>query len=72
MKEYKTVNLEFRNGFFTRHDPDIQTALNDNARDGWELRQILTPAKNFGETSKFILILERDTEHYRTAATSRL
>jgi len=72
MKEYKTVNLEFSNGFFTKGYPDIQTALNENASEGWELVQILEPAKNFGETSKFILVLERDTEHYRTAATSRL
>ena len=65
MKEYKTVNLEFGHGVFTKGDPDIQTALNENAREGWELRQVLEPAKNFGETSKFILVLERDTKHYQ-------
>ncbi|MBI3714066.1 MAG: DUF4177 domain-containing protein [Burkholderiales bacterium] len=64
MKEYKTVDLEFGHGIFTKRFPDIQSALNENAREGWELIQILEPSKNFGETSKFILVLERDAEHY--------
>ncbi len=64
MKEYKTVSLEFGHGFLTRVEPNLEAALNDNARDGWELKQILTPSRNFGETSKFILVLERDQDYY--------
>ena len=60
MKEYKTVNLEFKSGFLTKGDPDIQTALNEHANEGWRLIQILEPSNTMGETSKYILILERD------------
>jgi hypothetical protein len=64
MKEYKTVSLDFGQGFFTKKEPNINAALNENARDGWELKQILTPTKNFGETSKYILVFERDSDYY--------
>jgi hypothetical protein len=64
MKEYKTVSLEFGHGFFTRKEPNIAEALNENARDSWELKQILTPTKGFGETSKYVLVFERDADFY--------
>ncbi len=64
MKEYKTVSLEFGHGFFTRKEPNINAALNENARDSWELKQILTPTKAFGETSKYVLVFERDADYY--------
>jgi hypothetical protein len=58
--EYKVLPLEYTGGSWTgRRAPDIQKALNSVARDGWRLRQILTPAIGFGSTKNFILALER-------------
>lgn len=57
--EYKTVALSFEFGFFSKSNPDIQTALNKHAEDGWRLLQILEPSKHLGETSEFILVMER-------------
>ena len=57
--EYKTVTLTFAFGFFNKSNPDIEAALNLHAADGWRLLQVLEPAKQLGETSEFILVLER-------------
>ena len=60
--EYKTVTLSFEFGLFSKSNPDIEAALNLHAADGWRLLQILEPAKNLGETSEFIMVLERATQ----------
>ena len=57
--EYKTVALAFEFGFFSKSNPDIEAALNLHAAEGWRLLQILQPAKQLGETSEFIVVLER-------------
>ncbi|WP_409934822.1 DUF4177 domain-containing protein [Rheinheimera sp. MMS21-TC3] len=57
--EYKTLSLDYSHGLFRRKDPDLESALNREAEDGWRLRNILVPAQNFGETEKFLVVLER-------------
>lgn len=57
--EYTTVTLEFKVGFFDKMEPDFASTLNAQAEQGWRLVQVLEPAKGLGETSKFILVLER-------------
>jgi hypothetical protein len=59
--EYKTVALEFSFGLLEKTYPDLDTELNSHAADGWRLVQVLEPTKGLGETSKFILVLERES-----------
>ena len=58
---YKTVTLDYPSKFLGKTDPDFSSVLNQNASEGWRLVQVLEPTKGMGETSEFILILERDT-----------
>lgn len=59
-REYKTVRLELRVGFLERADPDLDATLNEHGAQGWRLVQILEPAKPLGETTRYVLILERE------------
>lgn len=58
--EYKTLSLKYGYGMFTREDPDIERILNEEAQHGWRLREVLLPAKGFGETEKLLIVLERE------------
>ena len=57
--EYKTILLPFKNRFFSQTPPDIATALNAQAREGWRLSQVCTPIGAGGSTVSLIAILER-------------
>ena len=59
--EYRTVSLDYKIGLLQKTDPDFDAALNQAAAEGWRLVQVLEPAKGMGETSKFILVLERNS-----------
>jgi hypothetical protein len=57
--EYKTIVLPFKTRFFTPAPPDIASALNREAADGWRLSQVCTPIGAGGFTVSMIAILER-------------
>ena len=59
--EYKTVELPFKFRFFKSGTPDVQSLLNAEGQNGWQLKQIVTPASGFGESDSMIVILERET-----------
>ena len=59
--EYKTIVLPFKTRFFGQSPPDISTALNREAADGWRLSQVCAPIGAGGSTVSVIAILERPT-----------
>ena len=58
--EYKTVELPFKFRFFKSGTPDVQSLLNAEGQNGWQLKQLVLPASGFGESDSMIVILERD------------
>ena len=60
--EYKTIVLPFKTGLFRQVPPDITSALNEQARDGWRLQQICTPIGAGGSTISLIAILVRASD----------
>lgn len=59
--EYKTVELPFKFRFFKSGTPDVQSLLNAEGKNGWQLKQLVLPASGFGESDSMIVILERET-----------
>ena len=59
--EYKTVELPFKFRFFKSGTPDVQSLLNAEGQNGWQLKQLVLPASGFGESDSMIVILERET-----------
>lgn len=57
--EYKTLEMPFKTGFTSQVPPDIETALNNESREGWRLCQVCTPIGAGGSTVSMIAILER-------------
>lgn len=60
--EYKTIALNYGHGILKRKDPDLDEALNNEAKEGWRVRQIVVPAKELGQSEKFLVLLERERE----------
>lgn len=60
--EYKTLVLQFKAGFFKKRLPDIETALNKEGKDGWQLKQIVLPSSTLGTSDSMVVVLERATE----------
>jgi hypothetical protein len=60
--EYKTVVLPFTGGVFKRGLPDIESALNKEGRDGWQLKETLLPSSSQGTSDYIVAILERRVE----------
>jgi len=60
--EYKTIELKFRSGFFRQGLPDIESALNREGKDGWQLKQIILPSSAMGTSDSVVAILERAVE----------
>jgi hypothetical protein len=57
--EYKTIVLPFKTRLFSQAPPDVATALNEAARDGWRMCQACTSIGAGGSTVSLIAILER-------------
>jgi transcriptional regulator with XRE-family HTH domain len=57
--EYKTLVLPFKFGLMSQTPPDVATALNKEAREGWRLSQVCTPVGASGTAASVIAILER-------------
>ena len=60
--EYKTIVLTFTGGVFRRGLPDIESALNKEGKDGWQLKQIMLPSSAMGTSDYVVAILERIVE----------
>ena len=58
--EYKTVELPFKMRFFKSGTPDVQSLLNAEGKEGWQLKQIVMPTVGFGESDSMVVILERE------------
>jgi hypothetical protein len=57
--EYKTLVLPMKLGFIKQGLPDLATALNAEARNGWRLCQVITPTNASGQTTDVVAVLER-------------
>jgi hypothetical protein len=59
---YKTITLAQKGlGWFaSRSIPELEETLNQEARLGWRLRELLMPSGAKGESDKVILIFERE------------
>jgi hypothetical protein len=60
--EYKTIVLPFRLGVFKQGLPDIQSALNTEAQQGWQFKQMILPSSDWGKSDSMVAILERTSE----------
>lgn len=60
--EYKTVVLPFTGGIFRRGLPDIESALNREGKEGWQLKEIILPSSSLGTSDCVVAILERTVE----------
>ncbi|WP_275557243.1 DUF4177 domain-containing protein [Pseudoalteromonas sp. J010] len=40
----------------------MQSLLNAEGQNGWQLKQVVIPASGFGESDSMVVILERETE----------
>ena len=60
--EYKTVTLEQKGvGLFgSRKVPDLEDALNREGQDGWRFREVILPSAAFGESTRIIVVFERE------------
>lgn len=57
--EYKTVVLQFTGGIFRRGLPDIESALNREGSEGWQLKEMILPSSSLGTSDCVVAILER-------------
>jgi hypothetical protein len=60
--EYQTLEMPFSFGITKPQMPDIAAALNDHGREGWQLKQVILPSAQLGNSDRVVLILERTTE----------
>jgi Domain of unknown function (DUF4177) len=60
--EYQTLELPFTFGIVKPQLPDITEALNDQGREGWQLKQVILPSAQLGSSDRVVLILERAIE----------
>jgi uncharacterized protein DUF4177 len=60
--EYQTLELPFAFGIVKAQLPDITGALNEQGREGWQLKQVLVPSGQLGSSDRVVLILERAFE----------
>ena len=63
MYEYKTVILQLQGmGWLSSKEiPALEATLNENAKQGWRLKDTILPAGVTGESDQIIVILERGT-----------
>jgi hypothetical protein len=57
--EFKTIVLTFTGGVFRRGLPDIESALNKEGKDGWQLKQMILPSSALGTSDCVVAVLER-------------
>lgn len=57
--QYKTLVLPFRVGMFKQGLPDVQSALDAEGLEGWQLKQMVLPSSSFGSSDSMVAILER-------------
>jgi hypothetical protein len=60
--EYQTLELPFAFGVVKPQLPDIAGALNEQGREGWQLKRVILPSAQFGSSDRVVLILERAIE----------
>jgi Domain of unknown function (DUF4177) len=60
--EYQTLEMPLSFGIAKPKLPDIAQALNDQGREGWQLKQVLLPSAQLGGSDRVVLILERAIE----------
>ena len=59
--EYKTITLKQTGlGLSARKIPDLESTLNTEGKEGWRLREIVTPSAAFADSDKVIVIFERE------------
>ncbi len=57
--EYKTRPIRFSFGLFKKGTSNVDTVLNEEAKQGWRLRQMIMPAESMGGSEQMVAILER-------------
>lgn len=58
--EYKTVSIKFNHGWFKKGTANVDDALNEGAKDGWQFKQMVMPTDSTGGTEQMIAIYERE------------
>ena len=58
--EYKTITLEQKGGLgsLTRKDPDLESILNKEGKEGWRLCDIVNPSVVFSDSGKVVVVFE--------------
>lgn len=57
--EYKTIRIKFGFGLFKKGTSGIDDALNNEAAEGWQLKEIIVPADATGGSEQMVAIFER-------------
>jgi hypothetical protein len=60
--EYQTLEMPFSFGVTKPQLPDIAGALNEQGREGWQLKQVILPSAQLGGSDRLVLILERSID----------
>ena len=58
--EYKVVKVPMQGVFKRDIDPSLNTTLNSEGNDGWQLVNSITQARDLGESNQVILIFMRE------------
>jgi len=58
--EYKVVKVPMKGIFKRDIDPALNSILNSEGNDGWQLVNSITQAKDLGESNQAILIFMRE------------
>jgi hypothetical protein len=56
MKEYRVLRVFWKSDF----DREIEKSLNQQATPGWELKELITSARNAGRVSAVYLVFEKE------------
>ena len=58
--EYKVVKVPMKGVFKRDIDPSLNTTLNSEGNDGWQLVNSITQTRDLGESNQVILIFMRE------------
>jgi hypothetical protein len=58
--EYKVVKVPMQGIFKRDIDPSLNSTLNSEGNDGWQLINSITQASGFGESDQAVLIFMRE------------
>ena len=60
--EYKTILLPYKTGIFQSDSVEVAEVLNREAKERWQLAQIVLPSTVWGRSNTMVAILARAAE----------